>query len=66
MKKHPNEAFTNLNIHSKLINVSELARRINTTGPALKHRINGTGRHKALSPTELINIEEIIKNDLNL
>lgn len=62
--KHPNEDFIYLNIRSKLINISELARKLNMLPTTLYNRINGIGRHKALTPTELINIEQIIKDDL--
>lgn len=66
MTKHPNEAFIDLNIRSKLINVSELARKMNIRPTTLYNRINGIGSHKPLNPNELVQIETIIKNDLNL
>lgn len=62
--KHPNEAFIDLNIRSKLLNLSELARRLETRPTTLYNRINNIGSHKPLSTTELLNIEDIIRQDL--
>lgn len=64
--KHPNEAFIDLNIRSKLINISELARRLDIPPKTLHGRLHMTGKYKPLSADELIKIETIIKTDLNL
>lgn len=60
------EKSDNLNVKSKLINLSELARKLNIRPTTLYNRINGIGYHKPLSANELTEIETIIKTDLNL
>lgn len=55
-----------MNVKSKLINLSELARKLNTRQSTLYNRINGLGKHKPLSVKELTEIKQIIKTDLNL
>jgi broad-specificity NMP kinase len=55
-----------MNIKSKLINVSALARILNTRPTTLYNRINGLGSHKKLTENELTEIENLIKKDLKL
>ncbi len=64
--KHPNEAFIRLNIHSKLLNKSEIARRLGLLERTYSDKLNGRGKAKRFTADELINIENIIKNDLML
>jgi hypothetical protein len=63
---HPSERFIDLNIRSKLINWSEVARRLGISPSVLYNKLHGIGRHKPLTPTELIEIENLIRDDLNL
>lgn len=64
MNKHPNEAFIDLNIRSKILNLSEIARRLDMKN--LYNRLHGIGNYKPLTTDELLRIEEIVKSDLNL
>lgn len=64
--KHPNEAFITLNVHSKLLNKSEIARRLGLSQQTYSDKLSGRGTAKRFTADELINIENIIKNDLGL
>lgn len=64
--KHPNEAFISLNIHSKLLNKSEIARRLGLSQQTYSDKLSGRGAAKRFTPDELIKIETIIKGDLQL
>lgn len=61
---HPNERFIDLNIRSKLLNQSELARRLGMKQQAFSDRLRG--KMKPFTPAELIQIEEIVKLDLGI
>lgn len=64
--KHPNEAFISLNIHSKLLNKSEIARRLGLSQQTYSDKLTGRGGAKPFTAAELQQIETVIKNDLNL
>lgn len=55
-----------LNVHSKLLNKSEIARRLGLSQQTYSDKLTGRGAAKRFTAAELINIENIIKNDLNL
>lgn len=53
-----------INLKSKLINISAVARLMNIRATTLYNRINGIGRHKELSALEVEQIENLIKSEL--
>lgn len=53
-----------INLKSKLINISAVARLMNIRATTLYNRINGIGRHKELSIVEIEQIENLIKTEL--
>ena len=64
--KHPNEAFISINIRSKLLNNAQIAEKLGIKPKNYYDKLNGRGKAKPFTAAELINIENIIKNDLNL
>lgn len=66
MLKHPNEAFTSINLHSDLLNKSAIAKKLNLSPQNYHDKLNGRGKAKRFTPAELIQIETLIKNDLEL
>ena len=64
--KHPNEEFISINIRSKLLNNSQIAQKMGLSKQNYHDKLNGRGKAKPFTAAELINIENIIKNDLNL
>lgn len=53
-----------INLKSKLINISAVARLMNIRATTLYNRINGIGRHKGLTSCEIEQIENLIKTEL--
>ena len=64
--KHPNEAFISLNIHSDLLNNAAVAKKLGLKPKNYYDKLSGRGGSKPFTAAELINIENIIKTDLNL
>lgn len=56
--------MTQINLKSKLINLSLIARRLGIRATTLYNRVHGIGRHAALSENEVTIIENIIKTEL--
>lgn len=54
----------NINLKSKLINLSLIARRLGIRSTTLYNRVHGIGRHSKLRDIELSKIEQIIKTEL--
>ncbi len=54
----------NVNLKSKLINLSLIARRLGIRSTTLYNRVHGIGRHSCLSDKEIEQIENIIKTEL--
>lgn len=63
---HPNEAFLTINVHSKLLNKSEIARKLGLSQQKYADKLVGRQGAKRFTAAELVEIETIIKNDLNL
>lgn len=53
-----------INLKSKLINISAVARLMNIRATTLYNRIHCVGGHKALSALEVEQIEKLIKTEL--
>jgi hypothetical protein len=64
--KHPNESFISLNLRSDLLNKSAVAKKLGLSPQNFSDKLNGRGKSKRFTPAELIEIENIIKNDLEL
>jgi hypothetical protein len=64
--KHPNEVFIDINLHSDLLNKSAVAKLLGLSKQNYYDKLNARGKAKPFTAIELINIENIIKNDLNL
>lgn len=64
--KHPNEAFITINLQSPLLNKSAIAKKLGLTAMNFHDKLNGRGKAKRFTAAELVEIETIIKNDLNL
>lgn len=56
--------MSNINLKSKLINLSLIARRLGIRSTTLYNRVHGIGRHSCLSDKEIEQIEKIIKTEL--
>lgn len=56
--------MSNINLKSKLINLSLIARRLGIRSTTLYNRVHGIGRHSALTDSEIVTIEKIIKTEL--
>jgi hypothetical protein len=54
----------NINLKSKLINLSLIARRLGIRSTTLYNRVHSVGRHSPLTEIELNKIEQIIKTEL--
>ena len=55
-----------LNVHSKLLNKSQIARRLNLSQQTYSDKLTGRGTARRFTENELTKISDIIKNDLNL
>jgi hypothetical protein len=55
-----------INIHSDLINKAAVANKLGLKPKNYYDKLNGRGKAKPFTAAELINIENIIKNDLKL
>lgn len=55
-----------INVHSKLLNKSEIARRLNLSQQTYSDKLTGRGTSRLFTETELTQISTIIKNDLEL
>lgn len=55
-----------INVHSKLLNKSEIARRLNLSQQTYSDKLIGRGTARPFTENELTKISDIIKNDLNL
>ena len=53
-----------MNIHSRLLNLSEIARLMNLTPANFHDKLNGRGRAKRFTAEEIERIEQIINADL--
>lgn len=53
-----------INLKSKLINLSHVARVLKIRSSTLYNRVHGIGKHKALDSFEIEQIENIIKSEL--
>ena len=62
--KHPNEHFIDINLRSKLLNNSGIARMIGMTPQNYHNKLNGLGTHKPFTTAELIDLEQKIRDDL--
>lgn len=55
-----------MNLKSKLLNKSEIARRLGLSQQTYSDKLSGRGTAKRFTAAELIKIETIIKGDLQL
>ena len=53
-----------INLKSKLINLSLIARQLGIRPTTLYNRVHGIGRHTGLNENEIEQIENIIKTEL--
>jgi hypothetical protein len=56
--------MANINLKSKLLNLSELARRLNVKPTTFYNRVKGIGKHKPLTAAEQSAAEQILEIDL--
>lgn len=53
-----------INLKSKLLNISAIARAIGIRPGILYNRVHGVGRHSLLTDSEIEQIEKLIKTEL--
>ena len=55
-----------MNIKSKIINLSAIARLLNVKPTTFYNWVHGIGKHRKLSDQEICDIERLIENELYL